>query len=370
MTQKKGNIMAPAPGQITFTLKETERLDGGPLRTITFTNVEVVPLDYDTLAAAAAQTELTIPLEMLNGKILDTNVEDIDTSLYANIKATLTTSFTAKAIGLVRGGWLPSALAATRPETLVILDRNVVTEIVGRFDGGLGRGREKDFLDLFGQSPVHINPSLYAMEGNRRALPDRDHVRDQLGEAVRKIRSALPKARLTVTEQTIDAALGLIEEERETFGKRLAFLMRIAPMLAAPVGRGRAGSCWEKVIEAAISCGVDTQSIVVLSALSVVATRGGGPARGLLKFKPDYSEADAYNAACDIRALEYLLNCHGLFPNQPVQLCTADRALAMFWVALNASVERDAEGLTITITPHDQLLAEADVAKWNALHSS
>lgn len=369
MAEEAGNFFAPAPGQMVFTYKEVERPGGGPLRTISFTNIDVVPLDYELLVSARGQAELTIPLDMRNAQIVDTDVEDVDASLFAHIKANLTTTFTANAIGLVRGGWVPSALGAVRPETLVILDRNVVTEIMGRFYGGVLRGRAPDFLDMFGEAPVQINPCLYAMEGNRRALPDVQHVRDQLEEAISKLSKALPRAHLLVSDQSIHGIIGLLEESREEFEKRQAFLMRVAPMLESPVARSRVESVWAQVVNAASCCGVPSQALVVLAALSVVVTPRAGPARELLKFKRGYDEALAYNALCDIRAIEYLLYLHGHFPNQPVQLCTGDLGLAKFWVALGADMVRENGELSIVMTPHPELIGGEDLERWNAIQT-
>ncbi len=367
MVEEAGRFYAPAPGQMVFTYKEIERPDGGPPRTISFTNVDCVPLDYEQLVTARGQEELTIPLDLRNARIVDTDIEGVDPSLFAHIKATLTTPFTANAIGLVRGGWVPSALGAVRPETIVILDRNVVTEIISRFDGGALKGRAPDFLDMFGQSPVQINPCLYAMEGSDQALPDPQHVRDELERAIDKLTKALPQAHLIVSDQSIDGILGLLEEARETFLKRQAFLMRVAPLLESPIAQSRVETVWGQVVEAAARCSVEPQSIVLLAALSVAVTPKAGPARDLLKFRRGYSERIAYNALCDIRAIEYLLNLHGLHPDQPVQLCTQDLGMAKFWVAMGADVVRQNGRLDMTMTPHEALLGEQNLARWNGL---
>ena len=156
-------VQPPRPGGRMFVYKEQERPGGGPLRTLAFTDVDIRPRTYEELATAKLHAGITIPLEMYNGRIVDTDVEGIDTSKYAHITATLVSPFTAKAIGLVRGGWLPSALAATRETAVILPDRNIITEIAGRFDGGKKVGRDPDFLDLFEDDPVRINPMLFAM---------------------------------------------------------------------------------------------------------------------------------------------------------------------------------------------------------------
>lgn len=141
-----------------FVFKELEGPEGGPGRTIGFTDADIVPRGFHELVAASPDRPLTISLEMYNGRILQTDIADIDQGGFARISATLESPFTSRAIGLVRGGWLPSPLAATKPGSTMLVDRNVVTEIVSRFEGGRTKGREPDFLDLFDNDPIRINP--------------------------------------------------------------------------------------------------------------------------------------------------------------------------------------------------------------------
>src|SRR3546814_15567963 len=96
---------------------------------------------------------------MRSGTIVDTDIDDIDLSRRFNLDATLETHFTANSIGLVIGGWLPSMLAAVSENSAILLDRNVVTEIVSRFDSGETKGRPADFIDMLAGMDVSINRS-------------------------------------------------------------------------------------------------------------------------------------------------------------------------------------------------------------------
>jgi hypothetical protein len=350
-----------------FIYKEQERPDGGAPRTIAFTDVDIRPRTYEELASAKLHAGITIPLEMYNGRIVETDVEGVDTSQYAHITATLVSPFTSKAIGLVRGGWLPSPLAATRQNAVILPDRNIITEIAGRFDGGKKVGRAPDFLDLFEDDPVHINPMLFALEANGRALPTPDVARAQLEEAVAKLRKALPVATLMVGPSSIDGLLGLIEDVRPSMARKQAFLGHVAPVLAAPVARRNIDRHWEDILAAARDCGVVLGSIVVLAVLSALVNPGRSAAKSLLKFQTDYSDADAYNALSDLQALELLLYCFAFFPERHTQLCTADRNLALFWVGAGASdIVRDDDGIRFTMTPHEAVLPELYAERWSA----
>lgn len=360
-------VQPPRPGGRMFVYKEQERTGGGPLRTIAFTDVDIRPRTYEELAAAKLHTGITIPLEMYNGRIVETDIEGVDTSKYAHITATLESPFTAKAIGLVRGGWLPSALAATRETAVILPDRNIITEIAGRFDGGKRVGRNPDFLDLFEDDPVRINPMLFAMEGNGRTLPTPEAARAQLEEAVAKLRQALPAATLMVGPESIDGLLGVIEDVRPGMARKQAFLRHVAPILAAPVARGDVDRRWQETLEAAKDFGVVQASLVVLAVLSTIVNPARCAAKSLLKFHAAYSDADAYNALSDLQALDLLLYCLAFFPEMHTQLCTADRNLALFWVGASASdIARQGDGIRFTMTPHDAVLAERYAERWAA----
>jgi hypothetical protein len=360
-------VQPPRPGGRRFIYKEQERPDGGAPRTLAFTDVDIRPRTYEELASAKLHAGVTIPLEMYNGRIVDTDVEGIDASQYAHITSTLVSPFTSKAIGLVRGGWLPSALAATRETAVILPDRNIITEIAGRFDGGSRVGREPDFLDLFENDPIRINPMLFAMEGNGRELPTPDTARAQLEEAVAKLHKALPVATLMVGPGSIDGLLGLIEDVRPGMARKQAFLRQVAPILCAPVARRDLDPRWETIIAAAKECGVVRASLVVLAVLSALVNPGRSAAKSLLKFHAAYSDGDAYNALSDLQALELLLYCLAFFPDMQTQLCTADRNLALFWVGARVwDIHRDGDGIRFTMTPHDAILPEMYAERWAA----
>lgn len=341
-----------------FVFRELEGPDGGPGRTIAFTDVDIRPRDYAELAAASSDKPVTITLEMYNGRILHTDLEGVDPGKVAHLTSVLESPFTSRAIGLVRGGWLPSALAATKAGTTILVDRNVITEIVGRFAGGVKRGRQPDFLDLFGDQPVRINPLLYALEGNSRRIPDPVQAKAQIDEAVMKLRRALPMAEIIVGSASLQGTLGLIEDSRASFGRKQAMLLDLAPTICAPTARRNIEARLATVIDAADRFDVPRQSLIVLAiASSIAVPNGRSPAFRLLNLRPGYCADDAYNALCDLRSLEILIHLFGLFPGEVVQLCTADRDLALLWCGVQASNFKVAtRGVTFDMEPVEALL--------------
>jgi hypothetical protein len=341
----------------TFRFCELAGEDGRPGKIIDFTCTEIRPLDYTALAQARLHEQLTIPIEWERSRVLG-DVEGIDRTRLYNLKASpFQTKFTSRAIGLVKGGWLPSWFAALHKNTTIMLDRNIVTEIIGRFHSGNAVREEEDFLDLFAGQAVRINPMLFAMEGNARGLPTPAQVYAQLGEAVMKLQAALPSAKIIASPDSLRGTLGLIEESRAGFARKQRFLLRIAPSLAAPVSRKDMQARWDEMLAAADECGVPRGSLAVVASLSSIAVPNGcSPAKRLLNFKPGYGAGDAYNALADLQSLELLIHAFALFPDVPTQFCTADKDLALFWTGMRASnFERIGKSVTCKLSPVEQL---------------
>ena len=359
------SVEPPSPESHIFLFKETEHPEGGMPRTIAFKDVTVVPRGYEELVDTKPDQAVTIKLEMRNGTIVDTDIDDIDRSGRINLDATLETHFTANSIGLVIGGWLPSMLAAVGENSAILLDRNAVTEIVSRFDHGQTKGRPADFIDMLAGMDVSINPGLYAMEGSLRRIPDLAHVREELEWATTRISRALPKAKMMIGAQSIRGISGVIEDSRASLERELQFLLKAAPILKSPIGHRRQDRVWDEVARTAAECEVAPKALALLAALSTVVTPQSAPARGLLKFRQGYSEELAYNALCDLRAINYLLHCTARFPELHIQLCTGDRDLALFWTALGASPRMDGDSVMIDMVPHRDLMPPEFLDRWN-----
>ena len=356
----------PRPGGTILKIKELEHPEGGAPRTIAFTEFDIKPLGYEDLASAKLHQAMTIPLEIYNGRIVETDIKDVDVTKYVRISTTLESPFTARAIGLVRGGWLPSTLAATRDNAVILPDRNIISDIVGRFEAGRPVRREPDFLDLFENQNVRISPLVAALEGNRREIPTAEVARTQLNEAVTKLGRALPQATLMVGPSTNRGLLGLIDDMQPGFVRKQALLRRLAPGLCSPSPRQEIDARWRAVLNEADAHHVPRNSLLVLALLStLVHPVGECAAKKLLKLHDRYDDGDAYNALSDLQALELLLHCIAFQPNIEPQLCTADRNLALFWVGIGASaIERAGSGIRCSLMPHPAILPAPYGERW------
>jgi hypothetical protein len=364
MSKVRLEIGSGASDQPIFCLRENGSDDGGPGRDITFTGADIRPLGYAELAGAKLHQNLTMELEWRNVKLVAAS--DLEASRSYTVRATLESSLTLQTVALVSGGWLPPAFASAIPSATILADRNVVSQIVSRFENGTATRAESDFLDLLAGRSVRINPLLFAMEGNAKKIPTPELMKSQLEEAMKKLRAALPAAHLVVGPDSLRGALGIIEESRQGFERKQKFLLRIVPRLAAPVSQRKMRARWDEVLAAADDCSVPRGSLVLLAALSsILVQKGRSPARGLLKLRADYHEELAYNALVDLRSLELLIYMLALFPEHGTTLLTADKDLALFWTGIRASnFEWDGAAATVNFSPVQELLGNSKLDDW------
>lgn len=364
MTEQAATAPQADGAGYVLTIREREGPDGGRGRTLKVGNVGFVPLGLDELATTKAGIPLTIPIRVDKGTILETDIEGLGCGQPVSLATTLDSPMSCAAVSLVPGGWLPPSLAVNTDDATLLLDRNLVALLVGRsrLSGG---ANARDFLDLIGDYPVRINPLLYAMEGEQRQRPSPDQVASLLTEAVARLRAAVPKARVSDGPAVLQGALGLLRDSRAHLAAQQRFLVQVAPVLSAPVGRKRLRAVWDMVLAAATDCGLRYNSLAVLATLSAAAVPGRrSPARTLLKFRQGYSEKDAYNPLADLRALEILAALFALFPQENIQLCTEDRALARFWLGIRASnFRRDGNEFTFDLAPTEDLLP-GETGQW------
>ena len=342
--------------------------DGTPGRGVALTDISFAALGYEALRDAILHKPMQIPLAGY-GMVRDTDVVDVEVGQRVKFETVLESKFTSKAIGLVKGGWLPSALAAIN-DTIVLPDRCVVAQLNARLKNGATKpDAERDFIDLFAGDSIRINPMLFVLEGDVGQNPTPETLISQLDEAVTKLQSALPRAKIVAADaRGLVGVLGLIQDTQNGIARKQNFLLHLNPILKSPVSRKNAAHAWDKVLALAGDSGIPNTSLVLLAALSaIVMPQGRNPAKKLLKFREAYTQKDAYNGLADIRALEILMNLFALFPNERVMLCTADKDMALFWVGLRAANFAFSQGrMTYNIAPSDLLPGTAS-ERWEIL---
>ncbi len=193
---------------------------------ILFINPKFKGLQYNDLYHPKS-TNPTFPIEIKDAQVLESTLPLESHQNRININGKYKSSYSCRTIGLVKDGWLPAGLYLSN-DTIILPDRCTMTELA-RFTK-IENQPTKDFLDLFADREIRINPSLFALEGNLKRIPTPDDIRQQLCEAYEKVKQALPRARLVPEEtQALEGIVGIIEESRTTFIKEREFLMDFAP---------------------------------------------------------------------------------------------------------------------------------------------
>lgn len=339
-------------------------------RKTTFEGAELLPLGFSELDGLKLDGPISIPLNWSAARIVQTDHSQLSTNELVNLRAPLESHFSSKAIGLVRGGWLPSGLAL-REDMVVMPDRCTISALASRFRDGAKTREGDDFLDFFQGKSVKIHPGLFAMEGNERRPPSPQQVWDQWAEAKQKIQRALPNAQITQSKAVL-GLIGMLGEMRDAHARKVKFLRLVVPDLRSPVSAGRRAEVWQRVLETADTCGLPRNSLVVLAALSIVCVKNGaGPAKRLIKPSANYSDADAYNALADLRALEVLINLYAAFPQEQIMLCTGDKNLSLLWAGIRATEFRmNKGGITYTLSPVEALLPNVEPSMLEAYLSN
>jgi hypothetical protein len=310
-----------------------------PHRVVDFTSFRVEPLDGEALSRAKPGLPFEAELSIIGRCQIDS--EEVGESVRVTAPISLTRS--SDTVALVLGGWLPPVLEAG-DDRVCILDKCAIGRILTRFDRERGsgrRGRQPDFLDFFEESPVRLNLILSALEGSDRRLPNADAIRHAILKEVAEIREVLPNARVVPDlARAIAAAQGLASDRARVFPRQQAFLLAVAPLLKDNIGVRRRERVVSGIIEAARREGVDPRHPLFIATLGCAYPSSAPLCRAVLKFRPGFSGADAYNAMCDVGNLSILIGLQAIYPAEQMAFYTADRGLARLWVGLRVSRPR------------------------------
>lgn len=136
---------SPVPNKRVMIYRESGS-NGEEGREVQLADLTFEPLDYEVLANAKLDQPMVIPLAG-RGTIIGGDVGPTEIGQIGSFRAELQSRFASKSIGLVKGGWLPSAIAL-EDNSIVLPDRCVVAELDRRLRGGVAKnGTRGDFID-------------------------------------------------------------------------------------------------------------------------------------------------------------------------------------------------------------------------------
>lgn len=309
----------------------------------------VCPLGPSDIRNLEIDKTSTVPLKLLSniayvngekkiGNIsVDTNmVFDKPTSIYA----------------LVQGGWLPLPFAIP---ARFLVDRNVII-ILRKIREGIITTNFESFqwwISFLNKSPVAFNPLPFAFEAGFRRKPTLAEFKSAFDDGVSVLLEAIPNCHVVQFENAnYKGAYALLESFDRRNEHEVAFLQATCPLVVHRSNRRIGAKILEKIIQTADLYNVKRSSLATIVVLSCLYEDVHGTfssiGRQILKPKRVYSEADAFNALCDLRHIEIAAASLVYFKQEAFFLCTCDRALALLWSALSPHGKLSS-GKTITL---------------------
>jgi len=237
---------------------------------------------------------------------------------------------------VVFGGWIPCTFI--KRKTILLADRNVVTEITSRYEGGVKKSSKANdsFDSIFLQNKsVSIDISAFVIEANKRKIPTNDMIDQQVASVKGSLKLALPNLEISTYPDGNTYYHNLKDALESGMKKRMAFLQEVTPKLNRNFTEKSRKEAVNIVFKAAKKIQLNKNDIVIILALLRITMIGKKTAAQLvLKDSQSYTEDKAYNAVCDLSAIEVLINMHNFHKKNKssynVALMTKDKGLSLF----------------------------------------
>lgn len=277
----------------------------------------------------------------------------------AKVNAKLKVDFPhpVKAFALLQGGWLPVNLSGA---SVILLDRNITSTLkqIGLCKDRGDQEAAKWWLSFLNSPDYSLNPLLSAMESPLKRAPTFQEFVQEFQQEAKILKGKLPQCNvIQYNDASYKAAYALLFEQAYALAKESKFLVEVMPLISNRVSDKGTIETEGIVTESALNNGLDPYSLVVLAALSCLYDEKSGKrpsiGRKLLKPKPIYEMADAYNALSDLRCL-HILNGMIVLRGRTVALMTRDKALAAFWCAIKPKNQR--------FLPHDGYTCDVELS--------
>jgi hypothetical protein len=242
---------------------------------------------------------------------------------------------------LTLGGHIPVPFIT---KELLLLDRNLLAKIKNQ--SKIRDKAELFWIGEFSRLSRNINPILTAYEGCLARQPTKEEFQNELISARKLLQEIYPSKNIIEHSTSLTASLfDALERKLQRKGEEVLFLEKTAHLVAHRPSDKELMPRLREIIALGRSAGLTSQSLAIIALLSCAAEKKDGsarsPGRAVIKPKLKVTNCEAYNAISDLQYLEFLIAAAA---NQQgtVVLCTTDRGLAEFWLALSPrEVTRD-----------------------------
>ncbi len=271
------------------------------------------------------------------------------------IECTAKNIYTEDAFLLVFGGWIPCSLI--KNNTIIIADRNIINEITNRYKNGKKKKNDPlDALDgIFLQGNHSIDITVFVIEGNKKKIPENSDIDEQVIEITNKLKSALPNLKIAKYPNGNGYYYAIRDFLSGMINKRMAFLKDVAPKLNKQFTEKSREVAANHIFESAKRINLEKNDISIILALLRITMLGKKTAAQLvLKDSQIYTEENAYNAACDLAAIELLINLHNFHIKNNstfnIAFMTKDKGLSLFNSLFANTKVTSSDGAKLTVT--------------------
>lgn len=166
-------------------------------------------------------------------------------------------------MALIGDGWLPPVYAIKNAN--VILDRNVINEILERFDDGkIKLRKENDSIScIAGDRTYSFNLTYFALESNKGSLPSDEIIESQIVWARNVISKKIPQAIFSYSkEQEVSVTRQLRDYYIETAKSRQNFLRKTIKNLSRNTPVEKRKEAWDAICQDALEQNLKKQIVV------------------------------------------------------------------------------------------------------------
>ncbi|PYZ60061.1 hypothetical protein DNK63_13500 [Providencia rettgeri] len=265
---------------------------------------EIIPNNYHDLIQMNESNKITI-------KLFNVRAKGIDGEFRARLNIDM--GSTHNHFLLVKNGWIPCIFM--KKNTLLFADRNVISKIQYRYFLNKKKDTTYDYFDsmFLPRNQLTIDLTLWSLEANEKRIPSADIIDNQLIIAKNILKLALPDIAISEYPNGNKYYHELSNYLKNIIEKRMNFLIKVAPTINRNFTEKTRDTIVEKIFLLADEFKLKRADIaVVLVFLRVNLVKPEGEKSNLatevIKESQTYGLNEAYNTACDLSAIELLVN--------------------------------------------------------------
>lgn len=286
---------------------------------------DIEPNDYHDMVRMEKSNEVKIRLSNVIAKNFDEQF-----SLEMNI----INDSAHEAFMLVKNGWIPCNFM--KKNTLLLADRNIIPKIQYRYCLNKKKGTDKyDYFDtiFLNKNQLTIDLTCWVLEANERKVPSKETMDKQLSNAINILNLSLPDVEIAKFPNGNSYYHELANALRENIETRMDFIFKSAPLINRNFTKETRKAIIENIFTLADEFKLARNDIaVILVFLKINIDGKKNPAGRVIKDSQKYTLEDAYNTACDLEAIELLINMIRIHEknksNYNIAFLTEDKGLA------------------------------------------